>query len=144
MSAKNPKKKGRAFELSVYNELVKFIPSIRLSKWSGSSDEPADLFGNHVTIEVKHVNKCSDNKIFTWFKHLQDEAPLGHVPVLIIRKTSQKNKVYLHARDLGITVDDIAMFNWSSGKMLIKMLEEGNKNGKTCEPPKLPALKCQA
>jgi len=119
----NVKKKGRGFELLVYNELVKLVPSIRLSKWSGCSDEPGDLFGNHVTIEAKHVKNYSDNEITRWFKKLKDEAP-DYIPILIVRKNRYKNKVFIHTRNLGINVDDIVMFGWDSGKLLIKQLEE--------------------
>jgi hypothetical protein len=55
------KRKGRRFELDIYNELKNSIPDLHLSKWSGGTvDEPGDLFTKRLFIEVKHVKDFGD------------------------------------------------------------------------------------
>ena len=121
----NIKAKGRAFELELYNELKKVAPTIRLSKWSGvTSDEPADLFGNHVLIEAKFVKEYNDNEIKKWFKETQDNCSASQVAVLVVKQNRRGIKTFFHSKDLGLKVSDIVMFYWPSGKFVIKMLEE--------------------
>jgi len=121
----NVKVKGRAFELEMYNELKKTIPSIRLSKWSGvTSDEPADLFGKHVLIETKFVKDYNDNEIKKWFKETQDNCNINQVAVLIVKQNYRGIKTFFHSKDLGLDISDIVMVYWPSGKFVIKMLEE--------------------
>ncbi len=123
----NVKKKGRNFELSIYNQLRTSIPSIRLSKWSGcTQDEPGDIFGNNIIIDTKHYSTYTDGTVRTWISQLEEEAkrlPTPHIPIIIARANHKPIKVYIKSSHLLYTFNDIVSFHFPSCIPLIAQLE---------------------
>lgn len=93
------RRKGRRFELDLYNDLKQIMPNISMSKWSGGqADEPGDLYTKKMLFEVKRINKASANKIAAWYKKLLAEAKSvdKSIAILIIKEDYRDTTVYFN------------------------------------------------
>lgn len=114
------RRKGRRFELDLYNDLKQIMPSIRMSKWSGGqADEPGDLYTDAMLFEVKRINKASANKIAAWYKKLLDEAKSVDktIAILIIKEDYRDTTVFFNLSVL-LDVDYIVRMYYDDFKKL--------------------------
>lgn len=115
------RRKGRRFELDLYNELKEMIPDISMSKWSGSqADEPGDMYSNTALFEVKRIKRASENKIMSWFDKLLEELATTDqkYPVLIVKEDFRAPVVYINLNMIN-TIDCVIRLYYDDFKRLV-------------------------
>jgi len=120
------KRKGRDFELFVYNDLKIELPDIKLSKWSGvGADEPGDLMTSKILFECKRFRHASDNLIQEWMNKdaIREADQLDKIPVVIYRLDRQKPKCIFRFKDLGLRLDGNCITDYETGKVIINRLD---------------------
>lgn len=114
------RRKGRRYELDIYNDLKKIMPDISLSKWSGGqADEPGDLYTKNMLFEVKRIKKASANKIHEWYDKLLEEAhSVNKTAAILIVKQDYRDAVVFFNLSLMANADCIVQAYYEDFKNL--------------------------
>ena len=118
-------RKGRDFELSMHKELKKtFGDSIHVQKWSGTKEDPGDLYTDCLLIDCKNIQNYSQNDVVKWYNKLTEEAGTKRIPVIIHKSRRGVIEFLFDIKYLTSKHKGLARFNWDDGLMMIKWMED--------------------
>jgi len=122
-----PARKGRDFELYIYNKLLKPLlqENFALCKWSGTKDEPGDIRGKNVLIDCKNIAVFSENDVRNWYKKITKEAEQSNkVPIIVHKWKKGRVTVIIDIKFIPESnFVGMARFQWKDGSEIIRLLE---------------------
>lgn len=122
----NAARKGRNFALYIHKQLRTSLPDLAIQNWSGTKEDPGDLYTRHLLFDCKHISNYSSSDVQRWYDKIEREAAqLGKHPVILLRRSgTQDIQVIFNIEHIPFCpYSGLARFYWDEGIKLLTFME---------------------